>query len=703
MTLSTLTSGATIRFTTNGLDPTASSSAGTSVPVGSSLTVKAFATKTGFTSSGVSVATYLLNLGTLPTPTLNPIPGTYPGSQSVTLSCAVGGATIRYTVDGRDPDYTSSTYQAPIPIGATTTLKARAFKTDWVASTTAGGEYLIDASSVAQPNLNPGGGIWGGSVRVTITTSTAGASIYYTTTGADPTSSDTPIASGQTVLVNRSMRVKARAFKTGLNPSAIRTGDYTLIGAVDEGGGHSLALKSDGSVWAWGYNGNGQVGDGTLINRPAPLQVAGLSDVRAISAGTFHSLALKSDSTVWAWGYNNPGTLGNNSITDSKIPVQVQVVGGAALTGVIAISAGHDHSMALKADGSVWSWGQGIFGQNGDGTTNNRLQAIQVPGLTGITAISAGGSHSLALKTDGLSSGTIWLWGLNAQSQLGDGGTTNRLSPIAGPTGVKAIDGGRNQTLYVKADGTVGGMGMNDWGQLGDGTQVTPRPVPQPALVGLTGAIAISAGQNDSVALRSDGTVWGSGRNYMGELGDSTILVRTGPVQARWVTGVVSVATGNAVLGTGYSETSIALASDGRVWTWGDNSAGQLGNGTLITGRTPKPIIGFSLIDRTWPGGDADADGLTNEQELGLGTDPLNRDTNGDGVLDGAEVRSGLSATNLDMDADGVSNALELTRGTDPFRADTDGDPQTTAPIASRSTPRGGSVRHPLRATPLRR
>ena len=142
------------------------------------------------------------------------------------------------------------------------------------------------------------------------------------------------------------------------------------------GGQHSLALKSDGTVWAWGLNDYNQLGNGTATNSSKPVQVPGLNNASAIAAGYFHSLALKSDGTVWAWGLNGHGRLGNGTTVDSGTPVQV-----LGLSNVSAIVAGHDHSLALKSDGTVWAWGANHIGQLGNGTTANSSTSVQVTGL----------------------------------------------------------------------------------------------------------------------------------------------------------------------------------------------------------------------------------------------------------------------------------------------------------------------------------
>ena len=176
-----------------------------------------------------------------------------------------------------------------------------------------------------------------------------------------------------------------------------------IAGGGGDVGSHSIALKSYGTVWAWGYNYYGQLGDGTNKDRDTPVQVSGLSGVIAIAGGDGHTIALKSDGTVWAWGSNDSGQLGDGTTTNRNTPVQV-----SDLSGVTAIPCGGNHSIALKSDGTVWAWGDNYHGQLGDGTTDTeRHTPVQVLGsggvgfLSGVTAIAGGGLHTIALKTDG--------------------------------------------------------------------------------------------------------------------------------------------------------------------------------------------------------------------------------------------------------------------------------------------------------------
>jgi alpha-tubulin suppressor-like RCC1 family protein len=163
------------------------------------------------------------------------------------------------------------------------------------------------------------------------------------------------------------------------------SGTLSGITAVAAGWFHSVARKNDGTAWAWGQNTDGRLGDNTLTEQALPVQVTGpggagtLTNVSAISAGCYHTVALKSDGTVWAWGLNTDGQLGNNTTTDSRSPVQVVTAGSAPFGNVAYISAGCEHTMAQKTDGTIWVWGNGAYGQRGDGTYTPSSVPVQVP------------------------------------------------------------------------------------------------------------------------------------------------------------------------------------------------------------------------------------------------------------------------------------------------------------------------------------
>jgi len=181
---------------------------------------------------------------------------------------------------------------------------------------------------------------------------------------------------------------------TNNSSTPLQVPNLSQVVALAAGYGHSLALRSDGTVWAWGDNSYGQLGNGTTTNSSTPVQVSGLSGIVAISAGGYHSLALRSDGTVWAWGENSFGQLGNGTATDSYTPVHV-----SSSSGIVAISAGGSHSLAVRSDGTVWAWGNNFAGELGNGTFTDSSTPVQVSGLSGVTAIAGGGYHSLALTT----------------------------------------------------------------------------------------------------------------------------------------------------------------------------------------------------------------------------------------------------------------------------------------------------------------
>ena len=682
VTLSTATAGATIRYTTNGVDPGPTDPSGTSVSVDRTLILKAKATKAGWSDSAVASGTYAVTVGTVATPTAAPAGGSYSGAQTVTLSCATSGALIRYTQDGTDPTFTSPIYAAPLQVPSSRTIKARAYKLDWLPSAVRTDAYTIGTGAAADPPLlNRASGRYANGLRVTVTSPMAGTTIRYTTTGIDPTTTDPIVASGGTVQIERSVRLKARAWKTGLQPSAVTSADYEIVGAVAAGSGHGVALRADGTVATWGVNDYGQLGDGTITRRVSPVNVTGgLDDVIAVAAGQLHTVALKFDGTVWSWGYNGgaDGILGAG-IPDTQRTAPVQVVtASGALTGVVAIAAGQRHTIALKSDGTVWVWGFGYYGALGQGNTSSQNKAIQVPGLTGVTVIAAGGWFSVALQTNGSPTGNVWAWGSNDSGQLLDGTTTTRYSPVLIASQASLVAAGVQHTFIRKPDGTVWGAGLNDFGQLGLGTTQTPQLTLVAALAGVTGMSKIAASGAHTLALTAAGEVWATGYNSFGPLGDGTVVNKSTPYRTVLLRDTVDVAASNF----GHSVYqppvlfSIALTADGRVWTWGNNTNSGLGNGATVNDHRfrPQPIDNFSAADQSWPTGDPDGDGLVTKDELALGTDPFNADTNGDGVSDGTAVRTGISPTSLDVDGDGVSNTLERTKGSDPLRADTDGD-----------------------------
>ncbi len=261
---------------------------------------------------------------------------------------------------------------------------------------------------------------------------------------------------------------------------------------IASGSKHSLALKSNGTVWSWGSNGSGQIGDGVNgSTRKSPVQVANLTNVIAISGGADFSLALKSDGTVWAWGLNSSGQLGDGTTTNRKTPVQVQ-----GLTDVRFISGGGTHSLAIKNNGEVWGWGANGSGQLGNGTSTSKvLLPIRATGLpANIVAVASGGTHSVAL-TGG---GDVWAWGGNNYGQLGNGSTVKSLIPIYIVSGRIAIAAGINHTVALRTGRTVTAVGLNSAGQLGNASTTTATQFVE--VRNVANIANIGAGDNHSFA-----------------------------------------------------------------------------------------------------------------------------------------------------------------------------------------------------------
>ena len=226
---------------------------------------------------------------------------------------------------------------------------------------------------------------------------------------------------------------------------------------------HSLALLSDSTVFSWGYNASGQLGNVTPnIFSSVPVLVRNLSGITHIQAGYYHSLAIRRDSTIWTWGFNGYGELGNYSNMNSDVPVQV-----VGISNAVAIAGGRDLSAAIRADSTLWTWGYNYYGELGNGLNINSNVPVQVSGLTGIIAVNAGVFHALALKSDG----TVWAWGFNGFGQLGNGNNTDSNVPVqvSGLTDIVGIAAGYYHSLAMKNDGTAWTWGHNGAGELGNG------------------------------------------------------------------------------------------------------------------------------------------------------------------------------------------------------------------------------------------
>ena len=342
---------------------------------------------------------------------------------------------------------------------------------------------------------------------------------------------------------------------------------------------HTAFVDQEGVLWTWGSNQSGQLGaetqetgtdlEGTVIPLSSrPLQV--MEDVASVSAGADFTVALKTDGTLWAWGGNDYGQLGNGSTTPSDLPICV-------LDQVTAVSAGDYHVAALRADGSLWTWGDNLYGQLGDGTLESRSAPAKV--LDQAAAVSAGAGSTAALLGDQ----TLWTWGDNLFGQLGDGTRASRSTPAKVLDQVTAVSMGGDHAAALRADGTLWLWGSNIDGQLGNGGQgnTTDQTGAQlqtlPLSLSTTGPVtAVSAGTSHTAVILADGSLWTWGRNDTQQLGlDQTAPTVSLPAQ-------VPAVTQAAAVGTGTYQT-VCLLSDDTLFSWGPQAMGLLGGGAVET------------------------------------------------------------------------------------------------------------------------
>ena len=330
------------------------------------------------------------------------------------------------------------------------------------------------------------------------------------------------------------------------------------IKQISCGAEYVMVLEEDGTVWTWGDNTYGQLGNGTTNRVNAPVKI--LTGVKSICAGRYHSVAIKNDDSLWAWGDNRYGQLGNKTNTDSYTPIQI-------MTGVKSVAVGDNFTMAIKNDDRLWAWGNNQYGQLGDGTEDDSNTPVRI--WMDVKSVSAGSGsfHSMAIMNDG----SLWTWGNNQYGQLGNGKSTNSNTPIQIMTGVKSICTGCIHSTVIKNDDSLWTWGDNAVGQLGNGTDgngdidvvsYTPSQI-------MTDVKSTCAGVLHSMAIKNDGSLWAWGYSFTGEIGDGTIKnVKNTPIQI--MTDVKSVSLGYML--------SVALKNDGSLWVWGKNDYGQLGN-----------------------------------------------------------------------------------------------------------------------------
>jgi alpha-tubulin suppressor-like RCC1 family protein len=378
---------------------------------------------------------------------------------------------------------------------------------------------------------------------------------------------------------------------------------FATSASLRAGGLHTFLIRSDGTVLGAGDNTAGElgrpVGD---VRWPGP--VAGpagnglLTGIVDLAVGTYHTVALRYDGSVWTWGSNRWGQLGDGQevATHSSQPTPAPVLnadGSGPLRGIRAVRAGRDFNLALADDGTIWAWGDNRAGQLGDATTNPRCLPARVRGLdsvgdlTDVVDITCGPQHALARRADG----SWWGWGSNADSALATAELTGSLTPVpmAIPSGIVQIACGLRHTLARRSDGSLLAWGWNAFGEMGEGVALNTLS-PTPIVVSGISAIAmVAAGQGFSVALRTDGSVWTWGWNREGYLGNNSADPSSQPVQVWGPDGsglladIVAVACG--------SIHAAALRRDGKVFTWGSNQRYELGTLGVLMALVPTAAV----------------------------------------------------------------------------------------------------------------
>ena len=345
--------------------------------------------------------------------------------------------------------------------------------------------------------------------------------------------------------------------------------DGLKVEQVSLGEHHSGAITEDGSLWMWGWNIYGQLGDGTTEEKHTPVKV--MENVKMISLGEYHSGAIKEDGSLWMWGYNVCGQLGDGTTEEKEKLIPVKV-----MENVKSVGLGDFYSGAIKEDGSLWMWGDNGYGQLGDGT--NESKDIPVKIMENVKNVSFSDDHSGAIKEDG----SLWMWGDNGYGQLGDGtnGTyaARKHSPVKVMENVKEISLGNAHSGAIKEDGSLWMWGANNKGQLGDGTNEdknTPVKI-------MENVKNVNLGVLCSGAITEDGNLWMWGANDKGQLGDGTNEDKNTPV--KFMENIKSVNWG--------AHDSGVIKEDGSLWMWGSNSFGALGNGTIVDSMYPINITG---------------------------------------------------------------------------------------------------------------
>ena len=358
-----------------------------------------------------------------------------------------------------------------------------------------------------------------------------------------------------------------------LPPNTVVEGPITAFAAANE---TSFVLRPDGTLWGWGNNRGSRIG-GSDMAHLSPLMI--LDDVISFSVLDNFGMAIRSDGSLWAWGNNTHGQLGNGTRLPQSEPIRI-------MDDVAYVSAGWGHAMAIKTDGTLWGWGRNNHGQLGNGTIEDSLEPIRI--MDDVAIVSVGVYHTVAIRGDG----NLWIWGDNRYGQLGDGTLERSLLPVKAMEDVAYVSSGSGNNMVITNDGILWGWGINSVGQIGDGNvgRVGDLNISTNPIRVMDDVAFISATTGLTAAIRKDGTLWMWGVNTDGQVGNAQAdvvhideIMVASPTPMKIMEDVVAVSPG-----IGHT---MAMTTDGRLWAWGRNNHGQLGDGTQENRYTPVLIV----------------------------------------------------------------------------------------------------------------
>lgn len=388
---------------------------------------------------------------------------------------------------------------------------------------------------------------------------TGGSNYYWSpATGLNKTT-------GDTVIATPTADTRYQVYSAGCSWLFLTGGDN-----------HSLGIQADSSLWGWGYNGYGKLGDGTTTPSLYPVKANDGGKWKMLGCGRDHSAGIRTDGSLWTWGGNDQGTLGDSTTVSSYVPKKLNIPGTWT-----SVATGFSHTLALKSDGTMWAWGTNTYGQLGDSSKTNRLFPVQIGKDNDWAMIAAGNFHSMALKKNG----TLWTWGRNSNGELGNGTTDEVLKPAqTGTAKWVDISAGDYHNMGIQEDSTLWGWGRNSWGQAGVGN--TNTRILQPQRVGAKKDWkSANAGASYSHAVDHQNKLFGWGYNGYGAIGNGTKTHESSPVR-------VDTNAEYRFIKCGFGEHFLGIKTDGSFWAWGRNQQGQCGDSTYNSSDSPKLIQG---------------------------------------------------------------------------------------------------------------